>query len=75
MSHKIIKDLNGFYRDDSNNAIVNNNKNEYQEYVLKRKNLLSEKERINTVEQKVDSLKKDIDDIKNILISIANINV
>tara|TARA_Y100001949_G_C15683741_1_gene199305 strand:- start:74 stop:295 length:222 start_codon:yes stop_codon:yes gene_type:complete len=59
-------------RDKSNNAIINTDKNEFNAYIKNREMRLSEKERVDSLEQKVDNLKGDLDEIKSMLKAVIN---
>ena len=52
--------MDGFYRDSNSQAIINKNNQDYQAYVANRDKLLSDKERI-------DKLENEIGDIKSML--------
>ena len=52
--------MDGFYRDSNSQAIINKNNQDYQAYVANRAKLLSDKERI-------DNLENEIGDIKSML--------
>jgi hypothetical protein len=55
-----VKDHRGLYRDESNNAILNCNENEYDQYLkLKNQRLLQQSE--------IAVIKNDIDEIKDAL--------
>ena len=69
-----VKGKDGFFRDSETNAILNKNKDEYQNYVANRKRLLSDKEKMKNLEDKVESLSSDIGDIKDMLSSLLNNN-
>lgn len=58
------KDL---YRDPRTNAIVNTNKNDYDCYIMRRKNLENEKKKIESIENDIELMKNDLDEIKNLL--------
>ena len=62
-----VKDHDGFYKDTSSGAIVNKNNSGYQQYVQNREKLLSDKERL-------DSIENDINDIKTLLIKFLESN-
>ena len=62
-----VEGMEGYFRDSETNAIVNKNNEDYQAYVANRKKLLSNQERINSLEDKVDT-------ILDILSSLANKN-
>ena len=51
-----VDGMDGYFRDSETNAIVNKNKLEYQTYISNRKKLLSDKERIDSLEEKVDTI-------------------
>ena len=55
-----VKGNDGFYRDSNSQAIINKNNQDYQAYVANRAKLLSDKERI-------DKLENEIGDIKSML--------
>ena len=59
-------------RDGKSNAIINTNKNEYQEYMRNRQKLISEKERVDCLEKKVDDLKGDLDEIESMLKAVIH---
>ena len=58
MSLLKVKDHDRFYKDTSSGAVINKNNSDYQQYVETRDRLLSEKERL-------DSIENDIHDIKS----------
>ena len=60
-----VKGNSGLFRDSETGAIINNNTNDYQTYITNRDRLLSEKERI-------DKLENDIGDIKRMLQQLTN---
>ena len=62
-----VEGMEGFFRDSETNAIVNKNNEDYQAYIANRKKLLSNQERIDSLENKVDT-------ILDILSSLANNN-
>lgn len=55
-----VKDHHGFFRDQSTNAILNCNSNEYQERLKLKQLKLKEK-------NEIEALKSDIDEIKSAL--------
>lgn len=63
------KDL---YRDISTNAIINTNTQEYENYMIRKKNINLEKKRIENLESDISDLKSSIDEIKNLLRGLAN---
>tara|TARA_Y100000361_G_scaffold111712_1_gene101887 strand:- start:844 stop:1053 length:210 start_codon:yes stop_codon:yes gene_type:complete len=62
-----VKDHDGFYKDTSSGAVINKNNSDYQQYVETRDRLLSEKERL-------DSIENDIHDIKSLLLKVLESN-
>lgn len=67
-----IENNDSLYRDESTQAIINKNKDDYKKYIENRKRLNCDKERINQLENKVDSLCSDLGDIKNLLQKIVD---
>lgn len=59
-----VKGHSGLYRDESSNAIINENDNEYQEYLRLKELKLSEKAEIDSLKGEIDNLKRMI---KNLL--------
>ena len=70
--YRPVENHDHLYRDNTTNAIINTNMNEYQSYIANREKLQSDKERIDNLEGKVDSLQGDISDIKNLLLRIVD---
>ncbi len=62
-----IEGKDGYYRDSRSNAILNTNQNEYNTYLMNRKKLSSDKERINDIEDELGNIKGDLSDIKMML--------
>jgi hypothetical protein len=67
-----VKDKNGLYRDESNNAIINMDQNEYQHYVQNYKKKYNEVQKIKNLENDVSEIKNDLNEIKNLLRGLAN---
>ena len=67
MSLLKVKDHDGFYKDTSSGAIVNKNNSGYQQYIENRDRLLSDKERL-------DAIENDINDIKSLLLKVLESN-
>lgn len=61
-------------RDPQTNAIINTNKNEYEEYKVRKESRLKEKQKIKDIESEVSSMKNDLDEIKSLLRSLINEN-
>lgn len=62
-----VKDHDGLYKDSSTGAIINKDNNSYQQYMENRNKMLSDKERL-------DSLENDIHDIKSLLLKVLESN-
>ena len=62
-----VKDHDGFYKDTSSGAIVNKNNSGYQQYIENRVRLLSDKERL-------DAIENYIHDIKSLLLKVLESN-
>jgi hypothetical protein len=69
---KPVKDRVGLFRDESTNAIINNNFDEYQNYLKKRESMLKKDKKIDDVSLEITKLKDDIDEIKSLLKMIVN---
>ena len=66
-----VESDHGLLRDVSNNAIVNNNFNEYEQFVQISKLKYNEKKEIEDLKSDVNSMKNDLDEIKSLLKSIV----
>ena len=53
-----IKDEKGFFKDSDSGAIVNKNNSEYQAYISQRERLLSDKQRLDKVENEISDIKQ-----------------
>ena len=59
-------------RDPETNSIINKNKSEYNEYMM-RKNIKSEEnQKVQTIEDEVASIKSDVNEIKFLLRELIN---
>jgi len=67
MEYVKVKDHLNLVRDPRTNAILNTNKNEYDEYIKMRNKNLSEKEKVEKLETDVNEIKNDLDEIKDLL--------
>ena len=61
----------GLLRDVNTNAIVNNNYNEYEQFVQVSKLKFNEKKEIEDLKSDVNSMKNDLDEIKSLLKSLV----
>lgn len=62
-----IEGKDGYFRDTHSKAIINKNANDFNTYMINRKKLTSDKERIDTIETELDGIKGDLTDIKVML--------
>lgn len=62
-----IEGKDGYYRDSKSNAIVNKNTQDYNTYLMNRQKLLSDKQRIDDLENEMTQIKGDLGDIKMML--------
>ena len=67
-----VESDHGLLRDISNNAIVNNNFNEYEQFIQVSKLKYNEKKDVEDLKSDVDSMKKDLEEIKSLLKSIVH---
>ena len=59
-------------RDINTMAVLNNNKNELEQYKTRRKILAEQKNQINTMEQDIAKINSDISDIREMLTKLIN---
>jgi hypothetical protein len=70
--HVKVSGYSDLVRDPETNLIINQNKSEYDEYIM-RKNLKSEEnQKIQIIENEVASIKDDISEIKSLLRILVN---
>ena len=67
MSLLRVKDHDGLYKDSSTGAVINKDTSGYQQYMENRSKMLSDKERL-------DSIESDINDIKSLLLKVLESN-
>ena len=65
------KDHLGLVRDPRNNAILNTNKSEYDEYMKAKKKAASKTEKVQKLESEVNDIKNDLSEIKSLLLDLA----
>ena len=66
-----VKNHEDLVRDTRSNAIINQNKNAYDNYIENYRNTYTEKQRINSLERDLSDVKNDINEIKGLLKSLA----
>ena len=66
-----VESQDSLVRDISSNAIVNNNKSEYENFLRISEQKYKEKKEFEKLKTDVDSIKNDLDEIKTMLKSIA----
>ena len=66
-----VESDHGLLRDVSNNAIVNNNFNEYEQFLQVSKIKHNEKKEMEDLKSDVNSMKSDLDEIKSLLKSLV----
>ena len=66
-----VESDHGLLRDVSNNAIVNNNFNEYEQFLQVSKIKHNEKKEMEDLKSDVNSMKNDLDEIKSLLKSLV----
>jgi hypothetical protein len=59
-------------RDESTNAIINTNMNEYENYKVLQQIKEKEKQKIETLENNVNEMKNDLNEIKLLLRNLSN---
>lgn len=73
MSKKVeVEGYSGLVRDQSTNAIINNNVSEYQNYLRMKSKKDEENLRVLDMEEDLTKLKSDIEELKQLLRSLVN---
>jgi len=73
MSKKVeVEGYSGLVRDQSTNAIINNNVSEYQNYLRMKSKRDEENLRVLDMEEDLTKLKSDIEELKQLLRSLIN---
>ena len=62
-----IEGKDGYFRDTHSGAVINKNANDFNAYMMNRKKLSTDKERINSIESEINDIKGDLGDIKIML--------
>jgi len=66
-----VKDHLNLERDPETNAILNVNKNEYNEYIERRNKRRSQSQKVVELESEVKEIKNDLSEIKSLLLDLA----
>ena len=72
MKHSNVEGHADLIRDNSTNAILNNDSNQYNQYITLRNNRKKGTDRIDNMENDLKSLKDDINEIKTLLRALSN---
>lgn len=73
MTKKVeVEGYSGLVRDQSTNAIINNNVSEYQNYLRMKSKRDEENLRVLDMEEDLTKLKSDIEELKQLLRSLVN---
>jgi hypothetical protein len=62
-----VKDSSTLLRDQGSNAIVNDSKYEYENYMRLKRQREKENDKVNHLESEIDTLKSDVSEIKDLL--------
>jgi hypothetical protein len=62
-----VKDSHALLRDQGSNAIVNESKYEYENYMRLKRQREKETDRVSNLESEIDGLKSDVGEIKDLL--------
>ena len=62
-----VKDSHALLRDQESNAIVNNSKYEYENYMRLKRQKEKENDKVSNLESEIDTLKNDVSEIKDLL--------
>tara|TARA_B100002019_G_scaffold254433_1_gene236477 strand:- start:441 stop:665 length:225 start_codon:yes stop_codon:yes gene_type:complete len=74
MDYLKVKDNDHLVRDPNSNCILNTNKAEYDEYMIRRKLKKNEKQKVENLERDISTLRSEITEIKDLLRSLVNGN-
>jgi len=70
-NYKKVEEQDSLVRDMSSNAIINNNKSEYENFLRISEQKYKEKQEFKKLKTDVDTIKGDLDEIKSLLKSIV----
>lgn len=65
-----VKDSHTLLRDQESNAIVNNSKYEYENYMRLKRQREKENDKVSNMENEINNLKSDVSEIKDLLKTI-----
>ena len=65
-----VKDSSTLLRDQGSNAIVNDSKYEYENYMRLKRQKEKENDKVSNLESEIDTLKNDVSEIKDLLKTI-----
>lgn len=72
MNYSRVDGYSHLFRDENTNSIINSNKLEYQEYILRRNAKNEENQKAQNMEEEIANMKNDINEIKFLLRSLIN---
>lgn len=72
MSYLKVEGHSNLLRDPKTNSIINNNKTEYQQYIIKRDIKNEKDQKVQDLEKDLATLKEDINEIKFLLRGLIN---
>jgi hypothetical protein len=61
-----------FYRDTESMGLVNRDRNGLEEYNMKRRMLITQKDEINKIRVEIDTIKQDVSEIKQLLLNLMD---
>ena len=72
MKHTKIEGHPDLIRDVKTNAILNNNKSEYEKYLISAQIKKHQKTKVEKIEEEIDTLKEDVAEIKDLLKTVLS---
>lgn len=70
--HVKVSGHSDLFRDPETNSIINKNKSEYNEYMMRKNFKSKENQKVQTIEDEVASIKSDVNEIKSLLKELIN---